>query len=257
MILTEQQFTNKSKIFYHGQIKKHSSISDANFNCFFVTSNFMYAVPYTKGRGRDIGVIEKYRLAKPLNVFNPRNPVDLEKLKRKLGMNNTKWELLVPHLKDKDWIQNKVIDRKKIIKCIKQLGYDGFVNWESIHKDDYNLPFPNYYNDSMSIGVFDKNSLQIVGVLEHKDFAAESHDFVKAHNDELNYKAEKVAMAIEDKLDTNSVLLEIFKTCPTLTWAEVKMKESIIINAYKSGFIFREVYREWNSERKSRWDGIK
>lgn len=257
MILNEQKFTNKSKIFYHGQVKKNSSEKDANFNCFFITNNFMYAVPYTKGRGRDIGVIEKYRLARTINVFNPRNSVDLGFLKKKLNMNNSKWQILVPQLIKSDWIQNTVIDRKKIIKCIKQLGYDGFVNWESIHKDDYNLSFPDYYNNSMSIGVFNKDSLQKIGVLEQKDFASESREFVKAHNDELKYKAETIAMSIKQKLDTNTVLFEVFKSCPTLTWAEVKMKETMIMNAYKSGFIFREVYKEWNSERKSRWDGIK
>lgn len=255
MLLTEQNFTNKSIIYYHGQVKKHTHETDTQHNCFFITRNFLYAVTYTKGRGRDIGVVEQYTLSRTLNLFNPRNPTDLAFLRKRLPIGNQKWEELEKHLKDKDWFQNKVIDRKNIIKTIRQLGYDGFVNWESIHKEnDYFIKFPNYYNDSMSIGVFDKSVLRKVGVLEQKDFAKEDRNFVKAHNEEMNYRSEQIAIAIKDKMNKNQVMMEVFKSCPTLTWAEIKLNEDRLFSAYSLGCTFREVYNEaMNLDKKSKW----
>ncbi len=210
---------------------------------------------YTKGRGRNIGVVEQYTLSRTLNLFNPRNPTDLALIRKRLPIGNQKWEELEKHLKDKDWFQNKVIDRKNIIKTIRQLGYDGFVNWESIHKEnDYFIKFPNYYNDSMSIGVFDKSVLRKVGVLEQKDFAKEDRNFVKAHNEEMNYRSEQIAIAIKDKMNKNQVMMEVFKSCPTLTWAEIKLNEDRLFSAYCLGCTFREVYNEaMNLDKKSKW----
>lgn len=53
----------------------------------------------------------------------------------------------------------------------------------------------------MSIGVFDKSVLRKVGVLEQKDFAKEDRNFVKAHNEEMNYRSEQIAIAIKDKMN--------------------------------------------------------
>ena len=62
------------------------------------------------------------------------------------------------------------------------------------------------------------------------------------------------AIAIKDKMNKNQVMMEVFKSCPTLTWAEIKLNEDRLFSAYCLGCTFREVYNEaMNLDKKSKW----
>ena len=126
MIIREQKLKNFDRIYYHGKVAGFKK-EERKFSEFYLTTNIYYAVMYAK-RG---GTVEKYQLKEIADIFNANSHTD-ERIFRDycIEHNNIAYKYLT-HLKNCDWCG---IDddkyRDKLIDIVKELGYDGFFNYE-------------------------------------------------------------------------------------------------------------------------------
>ena len=77
MLLKEQIYSNKQKLYYHGRIKNFNS-SKRLFYDFYITPRLEYAFPYAE-RG---GIIEVYTFNKQVNIFDTLSSLDEGILRR-------------------------------------------------------------------------------------------------------------------------------------------------------------------------------
>jgi len=139
MILNEQKYSNKNRLYYHGSDTK--TFDKKRFDLIFLTTDLFYALEYTTTF--DVFVVT---LRAPLNIFNARSKMDLHRLSGKITLNDGQIDIL----RNRDWFNTNI--RKEIFETIKNLGYDGVFNFESY---DFKP------NDHPSIGIFDRNNVII------------------------------------------------------------------------------------------------
>jgi hypothetical protein len=133
MILNEQKYSSKTRLYYHGT--DSGIVKRNNYSCLFLTTKIVYALHYTDTLQVFIGTIRA-----PLNIFNARSNIDLFKLKEYSFTNE---EIRI--LQNEDWFDIKErFPREDLLKYIKQIGYDGIFNFEKGHE-----------TTGPSIGLFD------------------------------------------------------------------------------------------------------
>ena len=124
---------------YHGS-KNGELRSDEKhkYNCLYVTPVFAYAALYSTGSDSKHGCVFEMQPVRDLNIFDANDEGALDKLKAKveeLNPDNTlvrriNWE----ELKTKDWstvcFRKDEIRDELLLKAVKELGYDGYVNHE-------------------------------------------------------------------------------------------------------------------------------
>lgn len=174
MKLMEQMYKNLNRPYYRGH--REDWAEDASFyDEVYYTTNPIYAFFYSlkeRKRKKDLqnnqkedGIISEYRLRDGVDIFNLKSKKDYFTLHKYLNdTNNSKLLSELEKLKIKDWSfqLNGDIYRKELIAIIKDLGYDGYFNYEfdqeSMEKlksfgfDD--IPFES---NNPSIGVFNNN----------------------------------------------------------------------------------------------------
>jgi hypothetical protein len=246
MRYNEQKLTNKSRIYYHGTINRDEASAIPNFPWFSITTNFMYAVCYARKCQIEFGIIKKFVINRELNVFNARCITDSEKLRKTLNVDDSKWSKIETILRDKDWVLLGEKLRQKIIQVLMSLGYDGFFNFECTERCPYLMDFGirGNYENSASFGIFNKDCLTEIEVLEREDFEKESNLFKKQHKDEIEYQITHIPLLLKEGLSKDEILLQIYDLCPTLTWAELEENYPKIKESYEMKSFFKEVYRE-------------
>lgn len=159
-----EQFLKRKRVYFHGSKTDTLDIKNAHYDCFFITCDITTAIIYCKRTEDEIKYIHTFTIDKPLNIFNAKSKVDYTKLYKALMKEgsldfarNRLWEL-----SDNDWSQldDTLVSRDDLINIIKDLGYDGFFNFEwnegKVH--------PNEQAQKPSIGIFDINCLSYTGV---------------------------------------------------------------------------------------------
>lgn len=168
MLISEQKHTNKNRIYYRGL--RNNDLNNKQYLETYLTTSLTYSFAYSGLNG----VIESYCLKDTANIFNMRSKLDEGKLR--VYCNNTKinslsladylkFNEISERLKNEDWL--KVLEdlnkRKLLIKAIKELGYDGYFNFE-ITRDMINeyRQFPSFeFSDlhikSPAVAVFNIN----------------------------------------------------------------------------------------------------
>ena len=169
---------------YHGS-KNGELRSDEKhkYNCLYVTPVFAYAALYSTGSGSEHGCVFEMQPVRDLNIFDANDEGALDKLKAKveeLNPDNTlvrriNWE----ELKTKDWstvcFRKDEIRDELLLKAVKELGYDGYVNheWDKDCAQFYaeGLAGCGKVTNSVSIGIFDENLLEITGEKYFDDYS--------------------------------------------------------------------------------------
>ena len=253
MCLNEQKLTNKSRVYYHGTINRDEASAIPNFPWFSITTNFMYAVCYARKCQTEFGIIKKFVINRELNVFNARCTTDSEKLRKTLNIDDSKWSKIETILRDKDWILLGEKLRQKIIRTLMSLGYDGFFNFECTERCPYLIDFGirGNYESSASFGIFNKDCLTEIEVLEREALEKESNLFKKQYRDEIEYLTTYIPLLLKERLSKDEILLQIYDLCPTLTWAELEANYSKIEENYVMNGFFKEVYKFVPEDTKS------
>lgn len=142
--LNEQRFTNKNKIWYRGRDIQDSGFK--NWGCLFLTTSLGYAYGYASISPN--GFIEVHTLCNtPLNIFNAQNPTEYRLIEKHFPS-------YASQLKKGNWYEILGIDtRTDFLEILKELGYDGFINFED--EDD----------SAISIGLFNPQDSKVVETL--------------------------------------------------------------------------------------------
>ena len=158
MILTEQQYKNLNRLYYHGQLSERNDESLKLFDCYYLSTDPYYAYSFA----RKNGVIKVHKLKKGLNICNLRSKQDKRKIKEYCEKHNVQEPLkFVETLTLNDWLGffNNALYRDAFLITLQSLGYDGFFNIEdedslrgTSRRSENSIGFP-------SIGIFDKQQL--------------------------------------------------------------------------------------------------
>lgn len=210
MILSEY-VTNKNRKVFKGSHQKNEKQN----SCLYVTYNILYAFQYSG----ENGYIEQYNLKKGINLFNPRFKKDWEKYKKYCLENNLS-KFLVPldSLANDDWLDIwNWTEREQFIQIIKNLGYEGFVNYEG----DYNFvkvcgkEWNERYNRSKytfsGVGIF--NTSFVEKEIIYKGYS----EFLKIPAFQEEYEFEK-----------DQLIKEIYKYCKRYNCKDPKAIENEI-----------------------------
>ena len=124
MILTEQQYKNLNRRYFHGSQNGRLNQKEGRQNFLHLSNSFVYSSMYACQIGPLQGKVFEFRLKEGLNIFNAKCKNDLLKLKIYARKNNIDWE----KLEKEDWSLLK--SKGSIIELIRGLGFDGFFDWE-------------------------------------------------------------------------------------------------------------------------------
>lgn len=217
MKFTEQVYSKKSKIYWHGSRYPEFNRDLSRYGYFFLTPDFEYAARYCVDR---VAWEYKYMYAcsfsKPLNIFNPRDSLDEHIFRKRFNVKDELYE----QLKEEHWLDLfGEVERSKILETLKTLGYDGFFNFE-------------YDKQGASIGIFDPANVKILRVYEGKEI----EEFVNTHKDLVKRKNRQ-----REKVERG-----LFKIFPSLLTRE---ELSSILNNSKD---FESTYDDLLTLRRAR-----
>lgn len=127
MLLEEQRYSNKRKIYYHGKIK-YFDPTKRTFYELYITPRLEYAFPYA---GRN-GTITAYTFNRQVNIFNIFSSLDESVLRRLFQLKYPKYLGLIDSFKTRDWsVLVGISERDKILFDLQNLNYyDGYFNYE-------------------------------------------------------------------------------------------------------------------------------
>lgn len=159
-----EQLLKRKRVYFHGFKYNKLNTDNAHYDCFFITCDITTAILYCKKTEEELKYIHTFIIDKPLKIFNAKSEVDYARLYKALikagsldFARNRLWEL-----RDNDWSQldDTLVSRGDLINIIKDLGYDGFFNFEW----DEDKVHPNEQARKPSIGIFDISCLSYTGV---------------------------------------------------------------------------------------------
>lgn len=134
MLITEQKLKRIGRLFYRGSLYHDWDESLSLFKCFYVTSEPSYALYYaTDEDTHNVGYVTEFYLNKPCNLFNANSDRDFQILKTYL---TKKESHISPRdletLRTEDWLLLGSDKKEELIRCLKELNFDGFVNFERV-----------------------------------------------------------------------------------------------------------------------------
>lgn len=134
MLITEQKLKRIRRLFYRGSLYPDWDESLSLFKCFYVTSEPSYALYYaTDEDTHNVGYVTEFYLNKPCNLFNANSDRYFQILKTYLTKNESSISLQdLKTLRTEDWFLLGPGKKEELIKYLKELGFDGFVNFEHI-----------------------------------------------------------------------------------------------------------------------------
>lgn len=172
MILGEQKYKNRNRVYYHG-FQKDFDENKKLFDEFYLTTSKLYAAVYAK---RD-GFIKAYRLKDEANIFNMQCKTDEAAFRKFCQLNSPQYLKHIDSLKYDDWSSPELggdDNKYKIKMIIRNLGYDGFFNKEineigikELHK--YNVYSYDLSKSSPAIAIFNKNAVLEIDLLKIED----------------------------------------------------------------------------------------
>ena len=163
MILTEQLCKNLYRSYFRGQKKDWNHEKSLFDEVYYMTSP-IYALFYA---AKENGIVSEYKLKSPVNIFNLKSKTDrfaLHKYLNENHMNHMLWPLSKMENNDWGFMLESDTAREELLEIIKELGYDGYFNYE------YDLEMKNFLKNitSRSLPVSDKNPA--IGVFHNDVF---------------------------------------------------------------------------------------
>lgn len=183
MILTEQQYKNLNRRYFHGSQNGKLNPKEGRQNFLYLSNSFVYSSMYACQIDPLRGKVFEFRLKEGLNIFNAKCKSDLLKLKLHARKNNIDWK----KLEKEDWSLLK--SKGSIIKLIRELGFDGFFVWEwtdnlrNYRKEVERELKGQFLDTSPVVSIFDVEKLKQVQTYQYSDYF-EFDDFVKIYNAE-------------------------------------------------------------------------
>lgn len=230
MIIKEQRYTNLNRIYYHGQIPGFDN-NQKRFSEFYLTTKFLYSLTYAYNENHNFGKVELYRLNQFANIFNAKSKTDEANFRKYLQNSFPECLRCIEQLKENDWstISGGDENRKKLLHSVKQLGYDGYFNYE-IDKDSIDelhsydiFKFSDLVVKSPSIGIFNKDILE--KVFEYDENNIEKYpEFDKLKNEEIEYVnslAKRSILKYKDNFDEDMFIDNVSKLCVLLSKEEI------------------------------------
>lgn len=175
MILTEQQYENLNRKYFHGAKSGRIVKEDALFDYFYLSTDFLYAATYACLSGRENSKVFEFRLKEGLNIFNARSKADIMNLRVGIKKANIRFfeKWYEQGLQNEDWtfLLRNGNKKDRTIQVIKELGYDGFFNYEWTEKSKtfQGIQVKNV-KDKPSVGIFDIEKLRQVAVYSYEDY---------------------------------------------------------------------------------------
>lgn len=199
MLFTEQKLRRLGRLFYRGSLYSDWDESLSLFKCFYVTSEPSYALYYaTDEDTHNVGYVTEFYLSKPCNLFNANSDRDFQILKTYLTKNKSSISLQdLKTLRTEDWLLLGSDKKEELIRYLKELGFDGFVNFE--HVKGFLIKREHRGVNSFSgIGLFNHSKFFKQGK-QYKGFSEVSKiPKVKA---DIESELKHIKMFAEDKFD--------------------------------------------------------
>jgi len=205
MILTEQQYKNLYRNYFHGAKTGKLEKADSFYDYFYLTNSFVYAALYACSEDPLIGRVYRFTLKEGLNIFNAHSKKDVEKLRLYFFKNKTQI--------DKDWYWRGLekedwncifngANKDLFIKAIKACNFDGFFNyeWTEKYKKNFEVEKGKRISTAPAIGIFDITKLKQREIIEYKNYF-EYKDFTEEYNFEKNSLIDVVVKAKERNQD--------------------------------------------------------
>lgn len=209
MLITEQKLKRLGRLFYRGSLYPDWDESLSLFKCFYVTSEPSYALYYaTDEESHNVGYVTEFYLNKPCNLFNANSDRDFQILKTHLTKPESSISLQdLKTLRTEDWLLLGPSKKEELIKYLKELGFDGFVNFEHVKGFYLRRDFGRIgsfsgiglfnsskffkqgkqYKGFSEISTIPKVKADIENELKHiKMFAEDKFDLVTSKNDLIN-----------------------------------------------------------------------
>lgn len=181
MTLTEQQYKNLNRRYFHGSQNGRLNPKEGRQDFLYLSNSFVYSSMYACQIDPLRGKVFEFRLKEGLNIFNAKCKSDLLRLKLYARKNNIDWE----KLEKEDWSLLK--SKSSIIELIRKLGFDGFFDWEwtdnlrNYRKEAERELKGQFLDNSPAVGIFDVEKLKQVQTYQYSDYF-EFDDFVKIYN---------------------------------------------------------------------------
>lgn len=181
MTLTEQQYKNLNRRYFHGSQNGRLNPKEGRQDFLYLSNSFVYSSMYACQIDPLRGKVFEFRLKEGLNIFNAKCKSDLLRLKLYARKNNIDWE----KLEKEDWSLLK--SKSSIIELIRKLDFDGFFDWEwtdslrNYRKEVERELKGQFLDNSPAVGIFDVEKLKQVQTYQYSDYF-EFDDFVKIYN---------------------------------------------------------------------------
>lgn len=130
----EQKYTNLNRKYFHGQSKQNTPPHQFEY---YLTTKFDYAFNYAYGY---LGEVIEYNLKQIADIFNANSKKDAAVLRNFCKKYYPDFIPYIELLKTNDWSKIRSSeDKRNLIEIVKDLGYDGYFNWEIDDKilDEY------------------------------------------------------------------------------------------------------------------------
>lgn len=217
----EQKYTNLNRKYYHGQSKQQIPPHQEEY---YLTTKFAYAFNYSCAY---FGEVIEYNLKQIADIFNANSKKDSNVLRNFCKKYYPTFLPYIELLKTNDWSKIRNIDDKKnLIAIVKDLGYDGYFNWEidekvlkEYHeKDIYKWDFRE---GSPSIGIFNKKILIKKQVWNKNNFD-QCEDFIDFKNLELEIIKEKTLNLKYEKKNNQYIIDYLRKRILAIPYEQIK-----------------------------------
>lgn len=164
--MTEQKYTNKNRIYYHGFRPLNPPLKSSDE--FYLTTSFLYAASYAGKKGK----VWSYRLKRNANIFNLKSKKDIEKIKNNDILRFP--DIDFDELANRDWFsyfKGNFKQRRLLLNVIELMKYDGYFNNEIDdelvhHSVAANLNINLALKNSPSIGIFNDDCLEKIEVVD-------------------------------------------------------------------------------------------
>lgn len=188
MLISEQKYSNKNRLYYHGKIKDFDA-SKSSFEELYLTTKKTYALPYA---GRN-GVVEVYHLKDEANIFNMKSFKDEAAFRKFCQTYRPDFLWSIDLLKERDWASIGGDElRNSFIEIVRFLKYDGYFNYEideqgrkSLHKIGI-FKFKKDDLHSPAIAIFNKNKVEKIDELRVSDIVDHSEELKYVRDEMLN-----------------------------------------------------------------------
>lgn len=217
----EQRHTNLNRKYFHGRslhlIEPHQSE-------YYLTTNFAYAFNYAIGY---FGEVIEYNLKQTANIFNASSNKDAVTLRNFCKKEIPQYCQYIDSLKKNDWSKIREPSIKDdLIYIVRQLGYDGYFNWEidekvlkEYHKN--NMFKFDFFTESPSVGIFNKDIL-IQKTIWNKSNYKDCKNYQKFESAELELVKEQALQGKRDYKSNSDIINFLRRRILSVPYEKIK-----------------------------------